>query len=34
MANNLNGVHGKVDRDEYYTKYSDVKAELDNYDLS
>lgn len=34
MANNLNGVHGKTDRDEWYTKYSDVKAELDNYDLS
>lgn len=34
MANNLNGVHGKADRDEWYTKYKDVKAELDNYDLS
>lgn len=34
MANSLNGVHGKVDRDEWYTLYDDVKAELDNYDLS
>lgn len=34
MTNSLNGVHGKVDRDEWYTKYDDVKAELDNYDLS
>lgn len=34
MRNNLNGVHDKIDRDEYYTKYEDVKKELDNYDLS
>ena len=34
MVNSLNGVHGKADRDEYYTKYEDVKAELDNYDLT
>lgn len=32
--NNLNGVHGKPDRDEWYTKYEDVARELDNYDLS
>lgn len=32
--NNLNGVHGKKDRDEYYTLYEDVKRELDNYDLT
>lgn len=34
MVNSLNGVHGKADRDEWYTKYEDVKAELDNYDLT
>ncbi len=32
--NNLNGVHNKPDRDEWYTKYEDVARELDNYDLS
>lgn len=32
--NNLNGVHGKKDRDEWYTMYDDVKRELDNYDLT
>lgn len=32
--NNLNGVHGKKDRDEWYTLYDDVKRELDNYDLT
>lgn len=32
--NNLNGVHGKLDRDEWYTKYEDVARELDNYDLT
>lgn len=32
--NNLNGVHGKKDRDEWYTLYDDVKSELDNYDLT
>lgn len=31
--NNLNGVHKKEDRDEWYTLYDDVKRELDNYDL-
>lgn len=30
----LLNVHNKVDRDEWYTKYEDVKAELDNYDLT
>lgn len=34
MANFLNAVHGKADRDEWYTKYDDVKRELDNYDLT
>lgn len=32
--NNLNGVHDKDDRDEWYTKYEDVACELNNYDLS
>lgn len=32
--NNLNAVHGKPDRDEYYTLYEDVARELDNYDLT
>lgn len=32
--NNLNGVHGKKDRDEWYTKYEDVANELDNYNLT
>lgn len=32
--NNLNGVHTKEDRDEWYTLYEDVKRELDNYDLT
>lgn len=32
--NNLNGVHNKPDRDEWYTKYEDVARELDNYDLT
>ena len=34
MINSLNSVHGKKDRDEWYTRYEDVKAELDNYDLT
>lgn len=32
--NNLNGVHNRKDRDEYYTLFKDVKKELDNYDLN
>lgn len=32
--NNLNGVHNKPERDEWYTKYEDVARELDNYDLT
>lgn len=32
--NNLNGVHDKDDRDEWYTKHEDVARELNNYDLS
>lgn len=32
--NNLNGVHKKEDRDEWYTLFKDVQNELDNYDLT
>lgn len=32
--NNLNGVHKKKDRDEWYTLFKDVQNELDNYDLT
>ncbi len=29
--NNLNGVHNKPDRDEWYTKYEDVAGVLRNF---